>query len=114
MSLRVCATAGCPELTEQTRCEQHRKAKRRAEDARRPTAQQRGYDERWRKFRARFLADHPICGWHHGCLNAATDVHHLDGHGPNGARGYDPTNCLQLCHAHHSRITSQMQPGGFR
>jgi 5-methylcytosine-specific restriction protein A len=110
---RVCAEPGCPTLTEQTRCERHRKAKRRQEDKRRPNARQRGYDTQWSRFRAQFLRDHPICGWHQGCLAQATDVHHLDGQGPKGERGYDPSNCLQLCGPHHSMVTAREQRGGW-
>lgn len=110
----VCAEAGCPALTEGTRCETHRKQKRRTEDARRPNARARGYDQHWERTRRSFLAAFPVCQWHEGCLNPAVDVHHLDGQGPNGGQGHDWSNLQGLCHPHHSKTTATMQPGGFR
>jgi 5-methylcytosine-specific restriction protein A len=110
---RVCAEPGCPTLTEQTRCERHRKAKRRQEDKRRPNARQRGYDERWQRTRAAYLATFPICQHPDGCLISATDVHHLDGQGPLGERGHDWSNLQGLCHAHHSKVTATEQKAGW-
>ena len=112
--MRVCAEPGCPALTEHTRCDTHRKAKRRAEDARRPNARQRGYDQKWNRTRRAYLAAFPICQWHEGCINPATDVHHLDGKGPRAAKGHDWMNLQALCHQHHSITTAREQPGGFR
>lgn len=109
--MRVCVE--CHRLTESTRCEKHRKAKRKAEDARRPSSSQRGYDARWRKTRAAYLSLHPVCEDEAGCIEPATDVHHLDGQGPKGERGHDHSNLQALCHAHHSRVTAREQPGGW-
>lgn len=112
--MRVCMEPGCPTLTDATRCEAHRKARRRKQDARRPSAAARGYDERWRRTRRSFLRAHPVCQHEAGCIQPATDVHHLDGLGPRGPRGHDRENLVSLCHAHHSAITAKMQPGGWR
>jgi 5-methylcytosine-specific restriction protein A len=111
--MRLCAEPKCSNLTAATRCEKHRKAKRRVEDARRPTARERGYDKKWRTTRRMYLATFPICQWPAGCLNPATDVHHIDGKGPLGKRGNDWMNLQGLCHAHHSQVTAREQPGGF-
>jgi 5-methylcytosine-specific restriction enzyme A len=112
--VRVCAEPGCPTLTDQTRCTQHHKAKRKAEDKRRPNAQARGYDKHWQRTRTAYLTAYPICQWPEGCLTPATDVHHRDGQGPNGPAGHDWANLQGLCHSHHSKVTATMQPGGFR
>ena len=113
--MKVCAEPGCPELIAAgTRCEHHRKAKRRAEDKRRPNARQRGYDHKWESTRAEYLAVFPICQHPEGCLARATDVDHIDGQGPKGERGHDWTNLRGLCHSHHSQRTARDQPGGFR
>lgn len=109
----VCAEPGCPNLTDTTRCQVHTKAKKRAEDRRRPSARARGYDTKWQKTRARHLRVHPLCQHPEGCIERATDVHHLDGLGPKGPRGHDPSNLQALCHEHHSRITATSQPGGW-
>ena len=112
--MRVCATPGCPTLTDSTRCEPCRRGKRRVEDRRRPNSRKRGYDKQWERTRAAFLRAHPTCQDRNGCILKATDVHHLDGQGPNGPRGHDWDNLRALCHPHHSRVTSREQPGGFR
>jgi 5-methylcytosine-specific restriction endonuclease McrA len=52
--------------------ERERERKARA-DAQRPTARQRGYDGKWEKARAGFLAKHPRC---FRCGQPATVVHH--------------------------------------
>ncbi len=109
---RACIEPGCPELTEGTRCERHRKAKRRHEDNR-PSASARGYDLKWRKTRSAFLRLHPICEDPEGCIKPATDVDHVDGLGPTGPRGHDPANLRALCHRHHSQRTARDQPGGW-
>ena len=111
--MRVCAEPGCPTLTNATRCDGCRKAKRRAEDKRRPNARQRGYDTRWQRTRAAYLAAFPICQHPDGCLNPATDVDHIDGWGPNGPRGHDFGNLRGYCHSHHSERTARDQPGGW-
>lgn len=50
VALRVCAEPGCPELTDQTRCTAHTRAKDKA----RGTRQQRGYDAAHDALRARW------------------------------------------------------------
>lgn len=111
--MRVCAEPGCPEITTHTRCEAHRKAKRRAEDQRRPTARQRGYNAQWERTRRAYLAAFPICQDPDGCLAPAIDVDHIDGQGPLGERGHDWANLRGLCHPHHSKRTALDQPGGW-
>lgn len=110
-ALMVCAEPGCPELTDSTRCETHRRAKRRADDRRRPSASRRGYDARWRAFAKDYLARHPACQWA-GCTAPATEVDHRDGQGPLGPHGYDEANLAGLCKPHHSTKTAAVD-GSF-
>jgi 5-methylcytosine-specific restriction protein A len=79
----------------------------------RPSASQRGYDHRWHTTRTQFLNAFPICQWHEGCIEPATDVHHLDGKGPLGEQGHDFGNLQALCHAHHSQLTAADHPAGW-
>lgn len=51
MSLRVCLVAGCPELTDSTRCHAHTRAKDRA----RGTRQARGYDATHTRLRKQWV-----------------------------------------------------------
>jgi 5-methylcytosine-specific restriction protein A len=94
---RTCCEPGCPEVTiGRSRCKRHD----------RPGARARGYGHKWESTRARFLKRWPDCQ-QPGCTDPATDVHHLDGHGPNGPRGHDQTNLKSLCHSCHSQITGK-------
>lgn len=60
--LRPCPAFGCGELTTDGRCAAHKQQQARASDARRGTAQQRGYTYRWSQISKRFLERFPICG----------------------------------------------------
>lgn len=110
---RVCLEPGCSARVEQGRCDTHRKAYRKAHDTHRPSASARGYGAKWRRTRAEYLRTHPICEDEAGCIQPATDVHHIDGLGPRGPRGHDDSNLMALCHAHHSQITAVEQAGGW-
>lgn len=104
-----CTVKGCPALTTKGRCDKHRSEA----EAKRGNSTQRGYDSAWRKTRAEYLRVHPFCQDEAGCIEPATDVHHIDGLGPRGPLGHDFDNLMALCHAHHSQITSREQPGGI-
>ncbi|MFA6778200.1 MAG: hypothetical protein WCU80_00245 [Paludibacteraceae bacterium] len=65
MLKKSCKTWGCPNLTYNKsgwcdECEKkHRPVHQKPDE--RPTAQERGYDYRWREFSKQFLAHHPVC-----------------------------------------------------
>lgn len=109
-ALSSCTEPDCPRLTRAGRCEEHRLAKRREIDRRRPNARARGYDRRWERTRHDFLLTH---SWCEDCGERATDVDHRDGLGPLGPRGYDETNLRGLCGSCHSTRTARAQPGGW-
>lgn len=100
-ALHVCPVPGCPVLTSGGPCEAHRLARSRARDAARPTRIERGYDHRWRRVSARFLATFPTC---ERCGATATEAHHRDGLGPRGPMGFEWSNLEALCKPCHSRI----------
>lgn len=104
----VCNVPGCPELTTHGRCQTHRREAERA----RGSAASRGYDARWRRTRGRYLQLHQVCE-ETGCTQRATEVHHIDGLGPNGPDGHRHKNLRALCKPHHSQLTSRLQPGGW-
>lgn len=102
---RVCTQDGCGELVEGGgRCRTHR-----PKDTR-PSAAARGYDARWRRVRDGFLRDHPHCEL---CGAPATEAHHRDGQGPRGPHGLEAFALAALCKPCHSRVTAEMQPGGW-
>lgn len=109
-ALKVCSTPGCPALVPSGvgRCDDCD----RGADRSRGTAAERGYDARWRRTRADFLLEHPLCSEVH-CLALAVDVDHIDGEGPLGPRGHDFSNLRPFCQPHHSQRTARDQPDGW-
>lgn len=110
----ACTTPGCPNESTGGRC---RECRRKA-DSLRPNSNQRGYTSRWATVARQYLAAHPLCECD-DCLlltrserPRAAHVHHIDGLGPNGPRGFDPDNFLALSHPCHSRVTAR-DHGGF-
>lgn len=60
--IRVCRSPDCGEIAPQGGlCPSCRRAEWREVDRRRPSAAERGYGERWRRIRAAFLREQPIC-----------------------------------------------------
>jgi 5-methylcytosine-specific restriction protein A len=92
---KVCPEPGCPHLAP---CPTHRP------DTSRPDSTARGYDRHWARIRGSYLRRHPDCE-QPGCDLPATEVHHIDGHGPTG-NNTDP-NLMALCKSHHSRATGR-------
>ena len=80
----------------------------------RPSAHARGYDRRWQKVRARYLAQHPLCN--HCSTDTrpvvATQVDHVIPHKGNRALFNDPGNLQGLCHSCHSKKTMQETRAG--
>jgi 5-methylcytosine-specific restriction protein A len=76
-------------------------------DRQRPSAAQRGYDSQWRKARARYLAEHPLCV---SCLaecklTAATVVDHVMAHGGDEQLFWNYDNWQALCRRCHDSKT---------
>jgi 5-methylcytosine-specific restriction enzyme A len=76
-------------------------------DRQRPGAAQRGYDGRWRKARARYLAEHPLCAscQAEGRLTRATVVDHVVPHRGDARLFWDETNWQALCKPCHDAKT---------
>lgn len=76
-------------------------------EATRGDRHERGYTAHWSLVAKAYLREHPLCVLcaGRGRVEAATCVDHIDGKGPLGERGYDPTNFRSLCHSCHSRAT---------
>ena len=90
---RVCIERGCPELTSgSTRCAMHTRAYQQARDAKRGTAEERGYNREYRANRRALLAAGPhLCAW--GCGRLAGTVDHvvpLSGGGDNSLENLIP------------------------
>jgi hypothetical protein len=115
--LQRCGAAGCPRVQAERYCAEHAGATAGQDTPpkRRPRASIAsggdGYDRRWMKLRARKLGRAPICEWP-GCERDAQHVHHIDGLGCRGPRGYDMGNLMSLCAAHHNPISAQQRWAG--
>jgi 5-methylcytosine-specific restriction endonuclease McrA len=110
-------------------CTQHERASRSAQDQRRGSPAERGYDSKWRRERDRFIAAHPLCQKcdEDGRTVAATDVDHVVPHRLKEAKDSgDPvriaaamklfwsrTNWQSLCKSCHS-IVKQAEERALR
>jgi 5-methylcytosine-specific restriction protein A len=108
-NLKACAMPGCPALVRDGRyCPDHEGRVERAYDRGRGSSAQRGYGSRWRRLRAMYLHEHPVCadpfGVHGSQVVMATEVDHQV---PRFRGGEDTEENLQaLCKACHSRKTA--------
>ncbi|MCS0497876.1 HNH endonuclease [Ancylobacter sp. MQZ15Z-1] len=93
----------------------------------RKPARARGYDGRWERARAQFLAEHPWCVRcaEQGTRTAATVVDHIIPHRYGQARTpeekatalrllRDPDNWQGLCSTHHSSTKQREERSGGR
>ena len=98
----ACPEPRCPEVTHGGRCPAHKRQRQRQQDAKRPTATQRGYDAEWRKLRNAVIARDPIC---QTCGQApSTDAAHII---PRAQGGQDTMENLRgACHSCHSSETA--------
>ena len=76
----------------------------------RESAHRRGHTRRWAALSRRWLRDHPACA---RCGQPAVHTDHIDGLGPRGPRGFDPTNLQSLCASCHSAKTVRQSGWGW-
>lgn len=84
------------------------RARKRALDKTRPSATERGYDDAWRKLRARFLDRNPICSVL-GCREMATEVDHIYSIRDRPHLRLAEFNLRGYCKRHHSERTAREQ-----
>jgi hypothetical protein len=118
--LQRCNVADCPNVQVASYCAEHAGTitahdRSGTRPKRRPRASVAsggdGYDRTWMRLRARKLKRDPICEWPE-CEREAEHVHHIDGLGCRGPRGYDMGNLMSLCAAHHNPISAQQRWAG--
>ncbi|MFA5866900.1 MAG: HNH endonuclease [Actinomycetota bacterium] len=98
---KPCRQPGCPNLTHDGYCEDH-KDQGRQYDRDRGGSTERGYGSRWQRYRRWYLRHNPICV---RCEHPATVVDHIIPFRPGDAF-YDPTNHQALCTTCHNRKTA--------
>ena len=83
-------------------------------DNKRPSARQRGYDARWEKARAVYLAAHPLCCMCErlGRVTAATVVDHIQPHKGSDDLFWDEGNWQSLCKPCHDQHKQRQEKGG--
>jgi 5-methylcytosine-specific restriction protein A len=64
--------------------------------------------QQWRATRDDYVKLHPTC---ERCKVKPThQIHHLDGLGPTGPKGLDPSNLLAVCRSCHALIHDETRP----
>lgn len=106
---RSCRSPGCANLSDSAYCKDHRQ-----QYEKRPSASTRGYDSRWRKARAFYLAKHPLCVicYEKKRLTPATIVDHIQPHHGDAVLFWNESNWQALCKPCHDRKTAA-EDGGF-
>lgn len=100
--LRPCKHPGCPVLTREPYCPEHAKVKQREREARRGTANQRGYTYRWNKYSKWYLRqpENQICKLRidQRCKLIAECVDHIvPPNGPDDPLFWDENNHQASC-----------------
>lgn len=105
---RPCSFPGCPKLTDDRFCEEHKKqeAKRYERYDRRPGTYKK-YGRAWKRIRDRYVMSHPLCEEckKQGELTPTEEVHHIIPLAEGGTHNID--NLMSLCKSCHSRITAE-------
>lgn len=115
MRVGVCTHPDCGELVRGGgRCPEHRSEARRAADARRPSASERGYGHGWAKRRSEYLRFHPWCV---DCGGPATVPDHQPRSRAELVRQGNPDpdawhHLVPRCERCHNRRTA-LEDGGF-
>jgi 5-methylcytosine-specific restriction protein A len=113
---RPCNQPGCPELTNDSYCPEHKREKVKRYDQSRGSAAERGYSNRWSNYSRLYRKKNPLCII---CLkdNRIVSSQHVDHiiavKGPNDPLFWAPTNHQALCQPCHSRKTV-LEDGGFQ
>ncbi|MDE9470868.1 HNH endonuclease signature motif containing protein [Xenorhabdus bovienii] len=111
--LKRCSYPSCRERVKSGRCEQHQREARRQQDKQRGTRTQRGYSNRWGRYRLQYLKAHPLCVH---CLQQdiytpATIVDHIIPIlGEADVLFWPESNHQSLCPPCHNRKTVQTDP----
>lgn len=95
-----------PKATRLNIATQSERERKRIVDLKRPTADKRGYDPEWRRFRFEILRANPTCT-HPGCRANATEVHHLRRVKDAPHLRLVRSNVQALCKPHHSAVTAK-------
>ena len=102
---RPCAYPGCPTLTNERHCIEHKREIARRYDEQRGSSSERGYTTTWAKVRKRYLNRHPLCERceDKGLIVPAVLVHHIKRIVEGGAL-LDNDNLMSACRECHDEL----------
>ncbi|CDH01732.1 HNH endonuclease signature motif containing protein [Xenorhabdus bovienii] len=107
--LKRCSYPSCKQRVKSGRCEEHR----REQNRQRGTRTERGYSNRWSRYRLMYLKTHPLC-MHclkQNCYMPATIVDHIIPiQGEADVLFWPASNHQALCQTCHNRKTVQTDP----
>ena len=103
--LKPCRYPGCPNLSDQAYCEEHRgKVASDYNNYVRPKDYKLRYGPQWRKIRNRYASKHPLCEqWlKEGRYTPMQEVHHILPINRGGSN--DESNLMSVCHSCHEKL----------
>lgn len=103
--MKLCLAGGCHVRSSSSRCKKHRAAVLRSAERNRGNANHRGYNRKWRRAAAAWLAAKPLCG----CGRMATVVDHIVPHRGDMDLFWDSDNWQTMCKGCHDRKTGKGQ-----
>ena len=107
---RPCTWPGCGALTDNGRCEKHKRQERHEIYLKRGSPAKHGYDRKWQNARKRFLNQHQFCNQcekHGRGYVAATVVDHIKPHKGDMKLFWDEDNWQPLCKPCHDSKTAR-------
>lgn len=109
---RPCSYPGCPELTDDSYCNKHKREmdKQYNKYQRDPESNKR-YGRSWKRIRDRYIKTHPLCEEceKQGRLTPVEEVHHIIPLSRGG--GNETSNLMSLCGSCHRKITAESREG---
>lgn len=110
---KPCTKVGCTNLTSDgtSRCEHHKVVERTRTRNNDYTSM---YNYQWKKIRARFLKENPLCVYcmREGRVEPANVVDHIKPHKGDKELFFDYDNYQSLCYSCHNRKTAK-EDGGY-
>lgn len=106
---KPCAYPGCPNLTNEKYCEEHKEIGKQEHNAtKHDPNHSKKYGNNWRRLRAAYAKAHPLCEecLKKGRLTPVEEVHHIVPLNRGGKNEWD--NLMSLCQSCHTKIHYQM------